>query len=149
MAFKVNVAMNGKTYKVESDNEELAGHSIGDAISGTVISGDLDGYELTITGTSDKAGFCGLKTIDGPRLHKKLLSYETGMKKRPKLEGKRERTNKNPKGLRLRKTVRGKEISSDTVQINTKVVKEGKKKFEDFFKPAEEPAADNEAEKTA
>ena len=29
MAFKVNVAMNGKTYKVESDNEELAGHSIG------------------------------------------------------------------------------------------------------------------------
>ena len=60
------------------------------------------------------------------------------MHKRPKLEGKRQRTNKNPKGLRLRKTVRGKEVSLDTVQINTKVIKEGKKKFADFFK-VEEP----------
>jgi small subunit ribosomal protein S6e len=146
MVFKINVAHNGKTYKVESDNEELTNHSIGDSIAGTLISSDLEGYEVLITGTSDKAGFAGIKAIEGPRLHKKLLSYETGMKKRPKLEGKKQRTNKTPKGLRLRKTVRGREISTDTVQINTKVTKVGKTKFEDFFKPAEEPA--NEAEKT-
>jgi hypothetical protein len=62
------------------------------------------------------------------------------MKKRPKHEGKRVRSNKNPKGLRLRKTVRGKEISLDTVQINTKVIKEGAKKFDALFAPAEAPA---------
>ena len=47
------------------------------------------------------------------------------------------KVNKRPKGLRLRKTVRGKEISLDTVQINTKVLKEGKKKFEDLFEKPE------------
>lgn len=138
MVFKINVALNGKTYKVESENEEISGHSIGETIPGSLISEDLADYELKITGTSDKSGFCGLANLEGPRLKKALLSYEIGMHKRPKLEGKKQRTNKNPKGLRLRKTVRGKEISSDTVQINTKVIKEGKKKFEDFFK-TEEP----------
>lgn len=135
--------MNGKTYKVESENDELTNFAIGDTIQGTAVSEDLDGYELTITGTSDKAGFAGMPMIEGPRLHKKLLSYERGMKRRPRREGKKVRTNKNPKGLRLRKTVRGKEISSATVQINTKVQKEGKKKFDDFFKPVEEPAAES------
>jgi ribosomal protein S6E (S10) len=60
------------------------------------------------------------------------------MHKRPKKEGKKQRTNKNPKGLRLRKTVRGKEISLDTVQINTKVLKEGSKKFEELITPKQE-----------
>ena len=138
MAFKINVASNGKTYKVESENEEIVGHSIGETIKGSLISEDLSDYELQITGTSDKSGFCGISNIEGPQLKKVLLSYETGMHKRPKHEGKKQRTNKNPKGLRLRKTVRGKEISSNTVQINIKVIKEGKKKFEDFLK-MEEP----------
>lgn len=133
MAFKINVARNGKTYKLESENEELTNFSIGDSINGSLLSKDLEGYELKITGTSDKAGFCGLKNIEGPRLHRVLLSYETGMHKRPKKEGKKQRTNKNPKGLRLRKTVRGREISNDTIQINTKVLKEGKRKFEELF----------------
>ena len=137
MVFKINIALNGKTYKIESEDEGLSNYSIGDKVEGSLISDDLKGYELQITGTSDKAGFCGIPTIEGPQLHKVLLSYEKGMHKRPKREGKFKRTNKTPKGLRLRKTVRGKEISSDTIQINTKVSKEGTKKFEDFFKTAE------------
>ena len=50
----------------------------------------------------------------------------------------------NTKGLRLKKTFRGEEISQDTIQINIKVIKPGKKKFEDLLpkkeeeKPAEE-----------
>lgn len=140
MAFKINVAQNGKTYKVESANENLVGSSIGETIDGALISEDLTGYELEITGTSDKAGFCGMPSVAGPRLQRLLLSYERGMKKRPKHEGKKVRSNRNPKGLRLRKTVRGKEISLETVQVNTKVLKEGKKKFEALFAPAEEPA---------
>ena len=46
------------------------------------------------------------------------------------------------KGLRLKKTLRGKEISFKTVQINIKVVKEGDKKFDDIVgkKESAEPA---------
>lgn len=138
MVFKINVAKDGKTFKAESESEELVGYSIGDSIKGDLISEDLVGYELEIRGTSDKAGFCGLRRISGPGLKKVLLSYETGMHKRPKKEGKKERTDKTPKGLRLKKTVRGREVSLNTVQINTTVSKEGKKKFEELFAPKEE-----------
>jgi len=130
MVFKINVAHKGKTFKVETDNESLIGYSIEDKINGKEISPNLEGYELEITGTSDKAGFTGLVDIDGPNLHKVLLTYGKGMRKKPKGEGK---INRRPKGLRLRKTVRGKEISADTVQINTKVLKEGVKKFDSLF----------------
>ncbi len=144
MAFKVNIAYNGKTYKVDTENEDLVGHVIGDKVDGSLFSEDLSGYELEITGTSDKSGFCGLSNINGPALHRVLLSYETGMHKRPKKEGKKARTNKTPKGLRLRKTVRGKEISLETIQINTKVSKEGKKKFEELFVVAEDTSEKKE-----
>ena len=135
MAFKINVAYKGKTFKVETEDEKLVGYSIGDKIDGKEISENLTGYKIEITGTSDKAGFCGMPEINGPNLKKELLRYGRGMHKKPKGEKK---FNKRPKGLRLRKTVRGKEISLDTVQINSKVLKEGEKKFDSLFeKPAE------------
>lgn len=137
MTFKINVAYKGKTYKVETENEDLAGYSIGEKIDGKEISENLAGYELEITGTSDKSGFMGIKSIDGPSLHKVLLGYGKGMHKKPKGEKK---FNKKPKGLRLRKTVRGKEISFDTIQINTKVLKEGSKTFNTLFEKPEAPA---------
>ena len=136
--FKINVAHKGKTYKVESDSESLVGLAIGDKVKGTEISEDLKGYELEITGTSDKAGFAGFAEIHGPNLKRVLLKYGKGMHKKPRGEKK---INRRPKGLRLRKTVRGREISQETVQINTKVIKEGTKKFADLFeKPSEENA---------
>lgn len=135
MAFKINVSHNGKTFKVETEEEGLVGKSIGDTIDGKEISKDLEEYEIKITGTSDKSGFAGLPEISGPNLNKVLLGYGRGMHKKPKGEKK---VNKRPKGLRLRKTVRGNEISSDTVQINTKVLKEGKKKFESLFEDSKE-----------
>ena len=144
MAFKINVAYKGKTFKVETEDEKLVGYSIGDKIKGEDVSGDLAGYELEITGTSDKAGFCGVKSINGPNLHRVLLGYGHGMHMKPKGEKK---INKKPAGLRLRKTVRGKEISNFTIQINTKVLKEGSKKFDALFEaPAEEAPAEAPAE---
>ena len=134
MAFKINVAHKGKTFKVECENEDLIVYSIGDKIKGEEISNDLKGYELEITGTSDKAGFCGVASIPGPGLKKVLLGYGHGMHKKPKGLKK---VNKRPKGLRLRKTLRGREISLETVQINTKVLKEGSKKFNDLFSKEE------------
>lgn len=137
MAFKINVSHKGKTYKVETENEGLIGMSIGQKVSGDEFSADLAGYELEITGTSDKAGFPGFVEQNGPTLKKILLTYGKGMWRRPK--GLRKKTNvRRPKGLRLRKTVRGKEISIDTVQINTKVLKEGSKKFEDLLPKKEQ-----------
>ena len=37
-------------------------------------------------------------------------------------------------GIRLRKTLRGEQISGKTIQINTKVITEGKNKFKTIFK---------------
>ena len=86
-----------------------------------------------------------------------LLSYEKGMKKRPKHEGKRKRSNTKPKGLRLRKTVRGKVISPDIIQINMKITKFGSKSLNEVFpeqnkpkqveeKPTETPKPEEKAE---
>ena len=138
MVFKINVSHKGKTFKAEKENEDLIGVSIGDKINGNEVSDELKGYELEITGTSDKAGFAGLPEVAGPRLKKVLLTYGRGMHKKPKGLKK---INKKPRGLRLRKTVRGKEISLDTVQINTKVIKEGEKKFEHLVKKEEKAEA--------
>jgi len=140
MVFKINVSHKGRTFKVETENETLVGHSINDKVDGKEISDQLEGYQLLVTGTSDRAGFMGSPNIDGPSLHKVLLGYGRGMKKKPKGETK---INRKPKGLRLRKTVRGKEISPETVQINIKVLKEGKKKFDSLFEVPEEKAKED------
>ncbi len=143
MVYKINIGFKGKTFKVETEDEKLVGHSIGDKIKGEDVSEDLTGYEIEITGTSDKAGFCGVQSINGPNLHKILLGYGHGMHMRPKGEKK---VNKKPNGLRLRKTVRGKEISNFTIQVNTKVLTEGAKKFDALFEaPAEAEAPATEA----
>ncbi len=143
MVFKINVSHKGKTFKTETEGEDLVGYSIGEKIDGKEISADLEGYEIQITGTSDKSGFTGMGNINGPNLHKVLLGYGKGMKKKPKGEKK---INKKPKGLRLRKTVRGKEISLFTSQINSKVLKEGSKKFDALFEVPKEEVAETPAE---
>ncbi len=125
MAYKINVSHKGKTIKFEIDNEELIGTTIGNTIEGKQISADLEGYELTVTGTSDKAGFPGMPDIKGQSLKRVMLKIGRGMRN-------------NQEGLRLRKTVRGNEISADTVQINLSVKKEGSKKFESMIPVKEE-----------
>ena len=55
------------------------------------------------------------------------------MHKRSRREGKKKRSNFTPKGLRLRKTVRGKVLSPETAQVNLKVLKEGGKKLSEIW----------------
>ncbi|MFH1608017.1 MAG: S6e family ribosomal protein [archaeon] len=132
--FKINLPnKQGKTFKIETEAPALVGKQIHDKISGKDISPDLEGYEMEITGASDKSGFTAMKNVEGVGLKKVLLSYEKGMKKRPRKEGKKKLSNKNPKGLRLRKTVRGKVISEAISQINLKILKEGSKKLSEIF----------------
>jgi len=134
MPFKINISHQGKTYKVESETEELIGKRIGETIKGEGISPELNGYSLEITGTSDISGFPGKKGLEGQGYHRELLTYGFGMKN-------------TKKGLRLRKTLRGEEISAKTVQINTKVIKEGDKKFSELVKK-EKPAEENQENKS-
>src|SRR3989344_7455233 len=134
MVFKINIASkNGKTYKLELENEGLEGLKLNNKIKGNEILPDLSGYEFEITGASDKAGFPLMNYSEGVGYSKQLLSYEAGMHKRPKHEGKRKRSDNKPKGLRLRKTVRGNTISNHVAQINLKIINEGEKKLEQVF----------------
>src|SRR3989339_261734 len=94
MAFKINLSeKSGKTYKLEVEAPLLEGKLLHDKINGKDISDDLEGYEFEITGASDKSGFTAVKEVDGSGLKKVLLSYEKGMHKRPKREGKKKRSN--------------------------------------------------------
>ena len=136
MAFKINVSHNGKTYKLETENEVLVGKKIGESLSGSDVDENLNGYELEITGTSDLSGIPGFKKLEGPGYHRKLLTYGSGMKDRRK-------------GIRLRKTLRGEEISLKTHQINTKVIQEGDKKFDQLIKKEEAPVEETTTEQPA
>ena len=140
MVFKLNISeKSGKTWKLETESEAFLEKKIGDKIDGKEISGELSGYEFEITGASDKAGFPAFKEVEGISLRKLLLTYGKGMKKRPKKEGKKKRSKNRPKGLRLRKTVRGKVISSEIVQINLKITKQGTKNLGEIFPEQNKP----------
>jgi len=134
MVFKINISeKSGKTYHLESESDELNGKELHDKIQGKDISNELEGYEFEITGASDNAGFTSMEGVEGVGLKKVLLEYGKAMHRRPRREGKKKISNPKPKGLRLRKTVRGQVISPAIVQINLKIVKEGKKKISEIF----------------
>lgn len=136
MPFKINISHNGKTFKLETDSEAVVGKSIGETIKGQHISSDLEGYELLIKGTSDISGSPGKQGLEGAGYHRKLLTKGFGMK--------------NPrKGIRLRKTLRGQEISLRTSQINMIVVKEGRKKFEELLPKKEANSEERKEENKA
>ena len=130
--FKINISnKEGKTYKFELENEELVGKELHDKVKGQDILPSLEGYELEITGASDKAGFTAMKEVEGIGLSKILLPLGKGMHKRSK--GVKKKTPHHNKGLRLRKTVRGKVISPEIIQINMKILKQGSKPLSEIF----------------
>lgn len=136
MPFKINISHKGKTLKIETESEIIVGKKIGEKIKGEDINNELKNYELEITGASDKSGFPGKKGLEGTGYYRELLTKGFSMRNKKK-------------GLRLRKTLRGEEISLKTSQINTKVVKEGDKKFEDLFSKKEETKEETKQETPA
>ncbi len=113
MPFKLNIGEKGKSWKLELETEYLIGKSVGETIHGKELKHELEGYEFEISGGSDISGFPLSKDAEGIGLKKVLLTKGWGMRD-------------NTKGIRRRKTVRGKTISSKVVQINLRVVKSGK-----------------------
>ncbi|MCL2687437.1 MAG: 30S ribosomal protein S6e [Methanobrevibacter sp.] len=132
MAFKVVVSDKEETHQIEVDSNErqIIGLAIGDELNGDLVG--LEGYTLKITGGSDKNGFPMKKDIKGPRRIKSLLTGGVGYK--PKAAG-----------VKRRKTLRGNTISEDIVQINTIVVKAGKKSVDAILNPEPETESDTEA----
>ncbi|MEM5830063.1 MAG: 30S ribosomal protein S6e [Candidatus Aenigmatarchaeota archaeon] len=109
-----------KAYQIEIDQSlapQLIGKKIGDVIDGNIIG--LPGYQLQITGGTDKDGFPMHPNIEGAVKRKVLLSSPPCFHPRKK-------------GERRKKTVRGNTISADIVQINMKIVKKGEKPLEEF-----------------
>ncbi len=145
MAFKLNISQRGRSWKMELDSEALVGKKLGDKISGQDLSADLAGYELQITGASDIAGFPHKPDVEGPALRRVLLTKGWGMHKKPRREGKKKV--QTPHGLRLKKTIRGKELSEKTVQVNFNVVKEGAKTLNEIF-PEQNKAPEPEVKAT-
>ena len=140
MTFKLNISeKTGKTYKLEAEAEALLEKALHDKVDGIEISPDLKGYEFEIAGASDKSGFTVMKDVEGIGLKRVLLTYGKAMKRKPRREGKKKASNPKPKGLRLRKTVRGKIISREISQINLKTLKEGPKKLSEVFPDQNKP----------
>jgi small subunit ribosomal protein S6e len=144
--FKFNVSeKSGKTFHLESEAEQIIGKNLKDKIEGKIVSSDLEGYEFEINGMSDKAGLTAMENVEGIGLKRILLTYGKAMHRRSRREGKKKRSNFTPRGLRLRKTVRGRIVSPEIVQINLKVVKEGNKKLADIFPEQNQPKPKAEA----
>jgi len=144
MPFKINISnKEGKTYKLEVEAPALEAKELGNKIQGTEVSPDLTGYEFEITGASDKSGFTAMKNIEGVGLKKVLLGYGKAMHMKPKGDKKKAT---QPKGLKMRKTVRGKIISPAISQINLKVLKQGGKKLSEIFSE-QNKKAESKAEK--
>lgn len=127
MPFKVVVAdpEAGKSYSLEAKDpgaRRLAGLRIGDKIDGEVVG--LSGYELQITGGTDKDGFPMRADISGIGRTGILLASGSGFHPRRK-------------GERRRKRVRGSRISDAITQVNVKIVKKGEKPIEEFLAPKE------------
>ena len=134
--FKI-VVSDPKTRKayqkeVEQVQSGLVGKKIGDKVSGSNLG--LAGYELEITGGSDKDGFPMRRDVEGMIRKKILLANPPGF--HPEVHG-----------MRKRKSIRGNTVSADISQVNIKVVKEGGKALDELIgsKPKEEAAKEEKA----
>jgi len=106
----------GKSQIVELEGPRavpLVGRKLGETIDGTAIG--LGGHKVKITGGSDKDGFPMRPDVHGGVKTSLIVTQGIGF-------------HPTRKGERRRKTLRGKIITEDTVQINMKIVEKPKKK---------------------
>ncbi|ESP87530.1 30S ribosomal protein S6e [Candidatus Halobonum tyrrellensis] len=99
----------GDTRQFDVDGQDanrFLGREIGDEVDGTAIG--ADGLTLELTGGSDTAGRPMRENVPGTSLKELLLDGGVGYT--PARDGERKRV-----------TVRGREVSEETVQINARV----------------------------
>ncbi len=112
--FKFVISHAKQSVQVEKDQKDapIIGKKLGETLSGDFLG--LVGYELQITGGSDKDGFPMRKDVDGQMRKKQMLTKGLGFW--TDVEGKRKR-----------RVVRGNTVAADIAQVNCKVVKAGDK----------------------
>lgn len=118
--FKFVISDGNKSYQVEKDQKDspVMGKKIGENIPGDFLG--LEGYELAISGGSDKDGFPMRNDVEGTTRKRVVLEGGVGFK--PDVDG-----------LRRRKMVRGNIIAGDITQINCKVTKKGAKPLDEIL----------------
>jgi small subunit ribosomal protein S6e len=125
-SFKVVISdpKTKKSYQKEVDQAQshLLGKKIGDKVKGDGLG--LVGYELQVTGGSDKEGFPMRRDIEGSGRKRALVTAGTGF------HAKR-------KGERRRKSIRGNTISGFIVQVNTVVSTHGSQPLEKLIGKSE------------
>ncbi|MBN2518568.1 MAG: 30S ribosomal protein S6e [Candidatus Altiarchaeota archaeon] len=125
----------GNSYNIEAKDEQarvFLGKRIGDTVNVTPLG--LKGYEVRITGGSDKSGFPMRSDAHLSGRAKALLSSKsTGYKPLSF-------------GARRRKTVMGNVVTEQIAQINTTVLKEGKDPIEKLLGKTEEGGKPPETE---
>ncbi|WP_284012909.1 30S ribosomal protein S6e [Halobaculum litoreum] len=108
--FKIVVGDDaGDTRQFDVDGQDanrFLGREIGEEVDGAAVG--ADGVDLIITGGSDKAGRPMREDVPGGDLKELLLEGGVGYK--PSRDGERKRV-----------TVRGRQVSEETVQINARV----------------------------
>ena len=109
---------DGEVHQLEAEAENFVGKKIGETFEGDLVG--LEGYELEITGGSDKSGFPMRKSIEGSERRRVLIEDGSGI--RPE-----------ELGIRRRKSVRGNTVSTEIQQLNTRVVEEGSKPVEELL----------------
>ncbi|MFB6215511.1 MAG: 30S ribosomal protein S6e [Candidatus Aenigmatarchaeota archaeon] len=115
-------AEDGTTHQIEIDEpSQLIGKKIGETFDGGIV--DLPGYTLEITGGSDKQGFPMRRSIEGSERKSMLLGEGSGIQAE--------------EGVRKRKSIRGNTVSTETEQLNTKVVESGSKSIEEILEEDE------------
>jgi small subunit ribosomal protein S6e len=114
----------------------LVGRHLGEVIDGTAVG--LGGHKLKITGGSDKDGFPMRRDIQGGVRTRVILAKGVGI-------------HSTVEGLRRRKTLRGKVITEEILQVNMKIIekpKQTKKKTPRKAPPKKEEAKKPEKEST-
>ena len=100
---------DGATYRVEVDGQDanrFMGRELGEEVDGGAVG--LDGFTLELTGGSDTAGRPMRTDVRGTEVTSILT--EGGVGFNPERDGERKRI-----------TVRGREISDETSQINVRI----------------------------
>ncbi|MXR22430.1 30S ribosomal protein S6e [Halobacterium bonnevillei] len=126
---------SGRSFQREVDGQDanrFISRQIGDEVDGGAVG--LDGYAVEITGGSDAAGRPMRDDVDGSALKDILLTGGPGF-------------NPSTDGERKRVTVRGKEVSDDTAQLNVSITERGEESVESLY--GEGDAEDEDADEAA
>jgi len=123
----------GRSFSVEitgSNFNHFLGKKIGDSVEGMFVGegeSSLNGYKLQITGGSDKTGRPMRSELEGGNVKSILITAGTGYKGKRYVKKKSKIYRYKYDGLRRRRNLRGNTISTDTRQLNLKVLEYGKK----------------------